>query len=70
MYKEQSVYAPVSTQVYLFGSYLGRGKAPVIVLLSDEPSDNASGVAQILIGWIVAEFSQDHVRANLHRQRG
>lgn len=70
MYNEQSVYEPVSPQVKLFGSYLGGVEAPEIVLLPDEPSDDAGGIAQVLIGWRVAEFSQDHVRADLHRQRG
>ena len=41
-----------------------------MVLLACQPSGNAAGVAQVFSRKGGAEFGQQHVGADLHRQRG
>lgn len=67
---QNAVYLKESLlESHFISSYLGGGEASVIVLLRCEPSDDAGGVAQLFSRWRAAEFSQNHIGADLHRQR-
>ena len=57
-------------QLQLFGPYLCRWEASILVLLPCEPSDDVGGVAQVFSCRRSTEFGQQHVGADLHRQRG
>ena len=50
--------------------YLCGGEASIIVLLARQPSDDAGGVSQVFSSRRGSrEFGQQHIGADLHRQR-
>ena len=53
-----------------FNLYLCGGEASVVVLLPCKPSDNRCGVTQVFSSRRGTEFGQQHIGADLHRQRG
>ena len=61
---------PQAQQLLLFGTYLCGGETTILVLLPCEPSDDAVGISQVFGSRRGTEFGQQHIGADLHRQRG